>query len=350
MSNFSTFGLVTGGIPGTAPQIFTCSTPDSLVTITAAGYLDDLGTKVKANDVFYINYLDTSTQPPGENSTLNEFYSIFSAGHMTLVSFETGLGTAAGKDASDNTQPTVASVVGATVTNDIIVAADTAGSVKTFAAGLNLARTFAVLQSGADANAGEFRIYPSTTNSGYVSFTAQNNSGNYHTVISQRPMGQAGSIYVTDPGNATANINCSLVNAALTPVGAWLPGITVSLTAAGLASSGHITIQVASGSMQFKVRNIMVANSGPGLSGGGGDRLIQITDGHTVYNNAGITAALAGTPINTVWGGTGNPLTGATSIDTPTFAGASLYAVYAGGTTDYTTGSFAIIVWLERTA
>lgn len=124
----------------------------------------------------------------------------------------------------------------------------------------------------------------------------------------------------------------------------------VALTAAGLATAGRITIQASSGSKQYKVRDIRVNYSAAGLSGGGGDRLVQITDGTTVYNNAGITAALLGTPVNTLWGGSGNPLPGTVAMDTSTAAGAALYAVYAGGTTDYTTGTVNVSVLTQRVA
>ncbi len=137
MSNFGTMGQVTGGYPGTAPQIFVASTPDSLGTITTAGYLDDLGDKVKQNDVFYINYSDTSTQPlggvnGGEHATLGEFYVNVAASHVSLVNALTGLGQAAAKAVTDNTKASVASVDGAPASytvGNFLVAGDTNGSV-----------------------------------------------------------------------------------------------------------------------------------------------------------------------------------------------------------------------------
>jgi hypothetical protein len=129
-----------------------------------------------------------------------------------------------------------------------------------------------------------------------------------------------------------------------------LKWVDVALTAAALASAGTVTIQASSGSKQYKVRDIRVNYSAAGLSGGGGDRLVQITDGTTVYNNAGITAALLGTPVNTIWGGSGNPLAGTVAMNTSTAAGASLVAKYAGGTADFTTGTVNISVLVERVA
>lgn len=128
--------------------------------------------------------------------------------------------------------------------------------------------------------------------------------------------------------------------------------VDVVMTAGALAAAGHVVIQAAAGNQQFKVRDIKINYGAAGLAGGGGDRLVQVTDGTTVYNNAGITAALLQTPVNTVWGGAGNPLPGAVAMNTSTVAGASLYAVYAGGTTDYTTAasSVTISVGLQRVA
>ena len=95
----------------------------------------------------------------------------------------------------------------------------------------------------------------------------------------------------------------------------------------------------------------MIVNyAAAGLSGGGGDRLLAISDATTVYNNAGITAALLGTPINTLWGGTGNPVAGTVALDTSTAAGANLYLQYSGGTADYTTGQIVVSVLVQRVA
>lgn len=74
MSNFQTLGKVDGTLNGTAPAIFLASTTDSYAAITAAGYLNDINKKIKANDKFLINYLDASTFPlnVGESSIFTE--------------------------------------------------------------------------------------------------------------------------------------------------------------------------------------------------------------------------------------------------------------------------------------
>lgn len=134
MSNFGSLEQVNGGLAGTGPNIYVASTADSLGTITAAGYLDDLAPKFKQNDVLYINYSDTSTFPldTGEASTLGEFYVNYSASHWSLVNALTALGQAAAKDVTDNTKSYVASVDGAPASytaGDILLAGDTNGSI-----------------------------------------------------------------------------------------------------------------------------------------------------------------------------------------------------------------------------
>ena len=89
MTNFTTFGKVSGGSEGTAPAIFNASTPDSLGTITTAGYLNAISAQIKANDIFEINYSDTSTFPlnTGESATYGRFQVTYDSGggNWTLV-------------------------------------------------------------------------------------------------------------------------------------------------------------------------------------------------------------------------------------------------------------------------
>ena len=93
MSNFETLTPSVQGIAGSAPTVWSASTTDSLATITASGYLNDLGGIVKANDVFYINYLDTSTFPLGEASVLGQFYATKSGSNTSLTSLPSGFGS-----------------------------------------------------------------------------------------------------------------------------------------------------------------------------------------------------------------------------------------------------------------
>lgn len=164
-------------------------------------------------------------------------------------------------------------------------------------------------------------------------------------------------LYSYDPASGTGKFgvftptfsNGIITLVSYVPVG-MMTSYDITLSASALASSGHVTIVPAMTGQQYVVRDIKVNYASAGLSGGGGNRLVTVTDGTTVYNNAGITAALLGTPVNTLWGGSGNPVAGTVAQNTPTVAGAALYAVYSGGTTDYTTGSVVISVTVQRTA
>jgi len=75
MSNFESLSLITEALIGSAPSRYTASTTDSLATILAAGYLNDLNKKLKANDRFDINYADTSAFPlnTGEAAIFGSF-------------------------------------------------------------------------------------------------------------------------------------------------------------------------------------------------------------------------------------------------------------------------------------
>ncbi len=134
MSNFGSIAQISEGLNGTAPNIYVASTADSLGTITGTGYLNDLSAKIKKNDVFYINYDDTSTFPlnTGEVSTLGEFMVTYSAPNWGLTSVLTGIGQAAAKNVTDNTKTYVASVDGAPASytvGNILLAGDTNGSI-----------------------------------------------------------------------------------------------------------------------------------------------------------------------------------------------------------------------------
>ncbi len=58
MSDFQTFANVTGGLSGTASEIFTAVTTDALATVLTTGYLSDLTAIVKTDDVFILRHDD----------------------------------------------------------------------------------------------------------------------------------------------------------------------------------------------------------------------------------------------------------------------------------------------------
>lgn len=99
MANFETFALITEGNISTAPNLFVASTVDALATILAAGYMNSLQKKIKANDIIYVNYLDNSVFPldTGESALRATFTVSYdpSANNWNLIqasSTVTGIG------------------------------------------------------------------------------------------------------------------------------------------------------------------------------------------------------------------------------------------------------------------
>lgn len=334
-------------------------TTNSAAEIQVAGYLNSIDLAVNpilASDILGVTY--SYNQNTGHGS-----FSLFS------VSISNGVITLTQIATSGVTLPTIANHI-ATYTN-------TSGTLGEDAA---TAINGGNIQAGLSGTAGTLVSFPATGSKGSLKVVAVANTGDTITTISNAAMGQASVISIPDPAGATADfaiapaalVNGNLIKASGTAGLIADAGIVaanvqtsslsspdaisdliwydVTATAAALATAGKVNIQVSSGAKQYKVRNVIVNYAAAGLSGGGGDRLLAISDGTTVYNNAGITAALLGTPINTLWGGTGNPVAGTVAQNTSTAAAANLFLQYAGGTTDYTTGQIVVSVLVQRVA
>jgi hypothetical protein len=130
--------------------------------------------------------------------------------------------------------------------------------------------------------------------------------------------------------------------------------IDVTCTATVLdASTGTGKVDVitpATATDRYKIRNIRLVGGGTNF-GSGGDRLLGLTDGTTVWTtiaNADIETAPSAT---LDWGNTKVPFLTGTS-DTASVAGAQIYFQYSGGTpaTPHTTGSIKFSVCLEKVA
>lgn len=125
--------------------------------------------------------------------------------------------------------------------------------------------------------------------------------------------------------------------------------VDVVCTAALLDSAGKITVAAAETGKQYKIRDIILVGGGTNF-GAGGDRLLSLTDGTTVWTtiaNADLeTAPSASLP----WGNAKVPMLTGTS-NTASTAGARIWFAYSGGTTDHSgTGSITFSVGLERVA
>lgn len=164
--------------------------------------------------------------------------------------------------------------------------------------------------------------------------------------VTNASLNQATTFTIPDPGAASATFDLALSSSSATAPGLFSRVITA--TAAALATAGKVTVQAkTSATSQFGVYSMRVIKS-TGLSGGGGDRLLALTDGTKVFNGTGITAALLGTPITTRPAGTGNPDCGTAVDPTASTANADIYLQYTGGTTDFTTGSVIVEVILYQ--
>ncbi len=117
---------------------------------------------------------------------------------------------------------------------------------------------------------------------------------------------------------------------------------------AALASAGTVTVLSSGGSEQWKIRDILT-EGGTNFSGGGGDRLMDISDGTTSW--CLIAAAQVQTLATGRWGETALPFPAtASNMSVASTAGTDITAAYSGGATDYTAGEITIIVIAERTA
>lgn len=135
----------------------------------------------------------------------------------TASPLNSGLGTAAAKAASDNSQPTLSSVNGATATNAVAIFADTAGSVKaqtttaTLGFGLtaatgNITATAGNLLAGSSGNAGTVSSFPGTAANGQLILAGVNAGGAFNTTISNGTMGQSTVYTMGDIGAATGGL------------------------------------------------------------------------------------------------------------------------------------------------
>ena len=119
------------------------------------------------------------------------------------------------------------------------------------------------------------------------------------------------------------------------------------------ASTGTGKVDVitpANSTDSYKIRNIRLVGGGTSF-GSGGDRLLSLTDGTTVYTTIA-NADLESAPAATLdWGNAKVPFL-TNKSDVATVAGAQLYFQYSGGTpaTPHTTGSIKFSVCLEKVA
>jgi hypothetical protein len=135
--------------------------------------------------------------------------------------------------------------------------------------------------------------------------------------------------------------NITLIPSSQQNVGSLIP-FNVTVGQSSLASAGNVKLITAqSATAQYRVFSLFLNSGGTNFSGGGGDRLGQVTDATTVYSV--IPATNMQTLLNAGWGiSTPLPFPVSAPIDTLTAAGIGLLFKYSGGATDYTTGSLVM--------
>lgn len=193
---------------------------------------------------------------------------------------------------------------------------------------------------------GLVKAFPTTASSGFMAIQAAvNATGDFGTtIVNSTAQVQASVLTIPDVGAATGSL---LVNALVdSDVNSNLIYFSVTVGQAALATGGEVVLQASSGAKQYRLIDLKMDAGGTNFSGGGGDRLLDVTDGTTVYST--IPAADIQTLTNNSWGDAKMPAPAAAGWNTSTAAGAPLVAKYSGGTTDYTAGSVIISGLIAR--
>lgn len=265
---------------------------------------------------------------------------------LVLLSYDTGISffevaisnsnviTLSVADASDTTLPTV--------NNHLAVFKNTTG-------GLKPGSLTAINPGSLTLEVTDSPVYlyikAPADDKGRLLITATDNVGDTNITITNTPHGQETGYYIPDIGEAVG----FFLGCKITPDPASnLVTFDTQVTALNLAAGAVFPLYVASDFAQYRVRSLQVNRGGTNFSGGGGDRLAEITDGTTSYSI--IPAASLQTLANTQWGVAGLPNPASAAINTETAVGANLSIRYSGGTADYTTGTFTVSGVLEKTA
>ncbi len=318
-------------------------TTDNVATILTAGYLNAAnlqGFTILPTDVFdVILSYNTFTK----TGSYEVFTPTFSHGVITLIAWANP-----------------GDVIGPTVAGDFAIFQNTTGSIGDNGYAPTDPTKASVVMLNAAPTINHIAQFTATNGTigdggvlGQAAAKAVSNNSNA-TVASVGGATIAGHIAtfadvagtVQDGGLLAANI---LTSAITNPdVAADLISFDITVGQAALASGGSVNLIVSTSAKQYKIRSLQLNSGGTNFSGGGGDRLGQVTDGTTVYSV--IPAATMQALTNGQWGVTAIPNPAGAAINTSTVAGASLVFKYSGGTTDYTAGSLVITGIAQRVA
>jgi hypothetical protein len=258
MSKFETLALITEGNISTAPSLFSGSTEDNYATITAPGYLNDIAAKIKANDLFYINYADASVFPlnTGEAAILTLLQVTYNPGTLNWSLVPTNLGQAGqsllatfgfhSATASSTTTAATSVYSDSKISSNAIAfarwsVAATAGAVEKALAGNGTLTILDSATSGA-STIDYFAITPSLLlQSAGVYANQYSNAGGSATLVITDALILTGSIVVANVASSVNAVKIEKVTAGagiLTIVFSGDPGVSVISYLAVTASSG----------------------------------------------------------------------------------------------------------------
>lgn len=346
---------------GVNQGIFTVTSSANVLTLAAYAGETNINFPVTANHIAVFDDTDgtlgddAATAINGGNiqaglsgtaGTLTSFPATSTKGSLKLIAVANTGDTITTISNAAMGQASVISIPDPGASTSTFILANSSGSSQTINSDLIILG--GTLQAGISGTAGELVLFSSTSNKGSLIFSPTANQGNTNTTISNSSMAQATSIAIPDPGASAASFLISTI-----PVdfggNANLYWFDITVGQAALASAGSVTLKLSSGSAQYKLRSLQLSGvGGTNFSGGGGDRLGQVTDGTTVYSL--IPAATMQTLTNAQWGVTALPNPASVAINTSSVAGSSIVFKYSGGTTDYTAGSLVISGMVQRIA
>ncbi len=285
----------------------------------------------------------------GTAGTLASFPSAASTGSLKLTGVASGGAFDVSVSNASHAQSSVYSIPdGGQATSEFIIA-DSAGTQNITSGSLQV--DAGDISAGSDANAGKFVSYPTTITSGTLEVSAVDNAGAFAVTISNASHAQSTVYSISDIGEVAGSLLTSTLDAV--DPSSNLIYVDITIGHAALAGAEPVTIQASSGAKQYKLRNMWLNSGGTNFSGGGGDRLMAIGDGTSVYSIVP-AASMQTLPGNDAWGESAAlpyPVTPpSVAINTSSAAGASIVASYAGGATDYTAGSVVLTAVFERVA
>jgi len=331
------------GLADAVPSLLYINTNDLLATVLVAGYLDTA--KALYGNIFSDKQMAIVYTSDFKSSILQVSVS------------------ADGVNASLQSAAASSPVALPTVANQIVYATDTVGALAGAGANIvntgsfintgaitattSLTATAGVVTSGAVAGgfAGKLTAFSTTAAKGSISLLAANNTGDFDLDITNADILQNQVMTVPNVGSTGSFLTSSLV---LSEPGANIIVKNITVGQAALATAGEVIIQASAGTDQYKILEVMVNSGGTDFSGGGGDRLGQVTDGTTVYSV--VPAASMQTLVNSRWGDTATPFPASAAMNVSTAAAADVVFSYSGGATDYTAGSLVVTVTLEKVA